>query len=704
MSGPNVRLDVGSSIPGGYILGRAQGKGTGPAELLPVAAIGQALVAAGVVSPPGAGGSTNYYGRRIITSTQTYTPTTGVTSILATIIGAGGAGGGAAATSSTQQSEGAGGGAGGLAQKYMTSGFAGVTVTIGAAGVGGTGAGGNGGNSSFGAVLTANGGTGGGAGVTTDIGVAGGAGGTATGGDLNLTGRRGWFSSVLLNGGDAISGAGADAPLGLGSAGAAIQSSTTSAGSAGSGYGAGGSGAANGASQSAASGGNGAPGVCIIDEYGPATGGGGGGGGSGTVTSLSQGSGITLTPNPITSTGTIANAGVLSLSASHNLKVSASTGAVAIDTIGVDPPGADQDAVTWASIEGLRWKPTATCATTSALPAGTYINGTSGVGATFTVTATGVLTIDGHTIAVNDAILVKNQASGFQNGLYQCTTAGAVGVSAVLTRAPWNDDSNVGTTGYTQAIAAGDMVSVLLGTKNANTIWQQTTVGSGGSGVIVVGTDSLAYTQIASSSAASGGVSGLYSGAFTEVPDVSTFTVDNSASASNFTLKSGKNAIKITSNDTNGQIRGIYIAAPATPYHIEACMQAPFAASNFGYIGLYWSDGTKYLRNSVVAQGGTSPLQFILQSWTNTTTFSANILTYTPIQCGNTYFMRIGDDGTNYTFDISADGVNWLQLNTGLKSTSFLGSSGFTRVGFFGASQTGNTNVPCALVSWKQTS
>jgi hypothetical protein len=39
-------------------------------------------------------------------------------------------------------------------------------------------------------------------------------------------------------------------------------------GVAGTGYGAGGSGAINGASQAARAGGNGAPGVVIVDEYG----------------------------------------------------------------------------------------------------------------------------------------------------------------------------------------------------------------------------------------------------------------------------------------------------------------------------------------------------------------------------------------------------------------------------------------------------
>lgn len=66
---------------------------------------------------------------------------------------------------------------------------------------------------------------------------------------------------------------------------------------------------------------------------------------------------------------------------------------------------------------------------------GTYNNGplNNGVGATFTY-ATGALTIDSVTVALNDYVLLAGQSSAYQNGIYQCTQAGATGVAAVLTR------------------------------------------------------------------------------------------------------------------------------------------------------------------------------------------------------------------------------------------------------------------------------
>src|SRR5690606_21522521 len=74
-------------------------------------------------------------------------------------------------------------------------------------------------------------------------------------------------------------------------------------------------------------------------------------------------------------------------------------------------------------------------ATTGALTA-TYDNGASGVGATLTNSgALAALSVDGVSLQVGDRILVKNQSSTFQNGVYVVTTVGSGAVAWVLTRA-----------------------------------------------------------------------------------------------------------------------------------------------------------------------------------------------------------------------------------------------------------------------------
>lgn len=110
------------------------------------------------------------------------------------------------------------------------------------------------------------------------------------------------------------------------------------------------------------------------------------------------------------------------------------TGVVTVPT-----PTNDTDAATKAYVDataqGLSIKDSCALATTAALPANTYANGASGVGATLTAVATGTLTVDGTVVALNDRILVKDEAAPANNGIYKCTLAGAVGVAYILTRA-----------------------------------------------------------------------------------------------------------------------------------------------------------------------------------------------------------------------------------------------------------------------------
>lgn len=120
-----------------------------------------------------------------------------------------------------------------------------------------------------------------------------------------------------------------------------------------------------------------------------------------------------------------------------------------------------------------------TLATTTALTV-TYNNNAAGVGATLTnADIMAALSIDGVVPSVNDRILVKDQVSTFQNGVYSVTTVGSGAVNWVLTR----------TTDYDQPaeILNGSTAVILSGTAyptgNLGTQWFQnsatpTTVGT----------------------------------------------------------------------------------------------------------------------------------------------------------------------------------------------------------------------------------
>lgn len=138
-------------------------------------------------------------------------------------------------------------------------------------------------------------------------------------------------------------------------------------------------------------------------------------------------------------------------------------------------------------IQGLTQKPTAIVATAAALPANTYANGTSGVGATLTATANAALTIDSYSVAVNDVILVKNEATGANNGLYTVTQAGDGTHPFILTR---HVDMDTAAEFPGAFIPVGDASSG--GATNKNTVWLMSATAS-----ITVGTTAISFTQIA---------------------------------------------------------------------------------------------------------------------------------------------------------------------------------------------------------------
>lgn len=99
-------------------------------------------------------------------------------------------------------------------------------------------------------------------------------------------------------------------------------------------------------------------------------------------------------------------------------------------------------------------------ATTGNLTA-SYNNGTSGVGATLTNSgAQAALSIDGVSMNVNDRVLVWQQTTGTQNGVYVVTTVGSGSTNWVLTRA---SDADTAGEGNPNSLGGGDYFFVQSG-------------------------------------------------------------------------------------------------------------------------------------------------------------------------------------------------------------------------------------------------
>jgi len=119
----------------------------------------------------------------------------------------------------------------------------------------------------------------------------------------------------------------------------------------------------------------------------------------------------------------------------------------------------------------------ATPATLASITGGTvtYNNGTAGVGATLTLSVA-LTTLDGYPLQNGNRILVKNEATQANNGIYTWATGGTV-----LTRATDFDT--------TTEVASGDFTFVTNGTLYANTGWVQT------NNTTSIGTSPIAFVQ-----------------------------------------------------------------------------------------------------------------------------------------------------------------------------------------------------------------
>lgn len=336
------------------------------------------------------------------------------------------------------------------------------------------------------------------------------------------------------------------------------------------------------------------------------------------------------------------------------------------------------DPIVTAATNALAWKQPVRAATTAnGTLASAYENGD---------------TIDGVTLATGDRILIKDQTTGSENGIYVVNASGAP------TRAADADSGS-------DLLCA--TVKVSEGTTNADTTW-----GCTNNATITVGTTALVWAQAGGAAAievkdegstltssptsinftgggvgatASGdditvnipgtGGSAYEAGAATPPTLADLATWDNQGTS---TATNGTGAM-ILSPQADGNIHGRYKTAPSTPYDVYCRVeQNTLSANAVGTAyqcsaGILFKDtGGDNERLAVVinlrhdASGGDDTKQYAVfvnrYSGASPPVFSAtSVLKYqqTPFR-----WLRVNNDGTTLTIYAGNDGKNWHLIGT----------------------------------------
>ena len=248
---------------------------------------------------------------------------------------------------------------------------------------------------------------------------------------------------------------------------------------------------------------------------------------------------------------------------------------------GLADPTQNQDAATKAYVDtvsqGIHTHTSARLATAAALPTSTYSNGTGGINATITGTANGALSVDSVAVAVDDRILVKNQANAFENGMYVVTATGGASAVFVLTRSTdMNQDVEF----------PGSFEFVEEGTVNADNGYVVTT-----NLPITIGTTAINWTQFSGAGQITAGAGLTKSGNTIDVATASASRiVVNADSIDLATTGVSASTYKSVTVDTYGRVTAGTNPTTLSGYGITDALSNSTSSSQNMYGQLYLYD------------------------------------------------------------------------------------------------------------------
>lgn len=251
------------------------------------------------------------------------------------------------------------------------------------------------------------------------------------------------------------------------------------------------------------------------------------------------------------------------------------------------------------------------------------------------------------------------------NGTVNSGTAGQVGYYATTGKSisgqslPALIDSSIGST----------RGSIL---ERGATGWSLVTPGASGT----VLTSNGSGTDPSYLPAASGG-RGLFSGQLSPtIPSQSATGLSNWLNQGTATESDDANGMYFTlpSNGNSNIARGLFVAAPTPPYSRTILVLYNEVSAGGAYMLFGWYDGSAKLQ-TIAYNNNTN------QGWYTWNSYSSlQTINQFKIPIYQFMWLRLEDDGTNYTMSYSNDGVHFYTITTGAKSSGWLGTYGYSNI------------------------